>query len=75
MTVADPGFPRGDVNPRGGSTNLLFVNIFAKNCMEMKEIGSSGGTRIYRPPRPANAWYYLSSSNKFSVSSLTFPNF
>ena len=30
-------------NPRGGSTNLLFGKRFAKNCINMKEIGPRGG--------------------------------
>ena len=42
--VADPGFPRGGcVNSQGGYTNLLFLKIFAKNCMKMKEFGLRGG--------------------------------
>ena len=31
--------------PRGGCTNLLFGKIFARNCINMKEIVLGGGPR------------------------------
>ena len=41
--VEDPGFPiqgwGGCANPKRGGTNLLFDKIYAKNCIEIKEIG------------------------------------
>ena len=36
--VADLDFPE-DANPRGDSVNLLFVKIFCRNCMKIKEVG------------------------------------
>ena len=39
IAVADPGFPRRGRNHKGGSANLLFGQIFPKNCMKTKEIG------------------------------------
>ena len=41
LQVANPGFPGG--NPRGGCANLLFGQIFAENCMKMKEFGPREG--------------------------------
>ena len=39
----DPGFSRGDANPRGrGPANLMFGIICAENCVEMKEIRLRG---------------------------------
>ena len=45
--VADPGF-----SPGGASTPKIAIifQIFAKNCMKMKEFGPPGGTRPWRPP-------------------------
>ena len=31
-------FPDGGANPKGGRANLLFGQIFTKNCIKMKEI-------------------------------------
>ena len=51
ISVADPGFPRrGAANFQGGDANLLFNQIFPKNCMEMKEFGPRRGARPWRPP-------------------------
>ena len=44
--MMDPGLPAGrrnSVNPRVCGKNLLFSNIFAANCMKMKEIGPMKG--------------------------------
>ena len=38
FTVADPGFPRVNANPRGGA-NLLFGRIYAQNCVKMEKNG------------------------------------
>ena len=46
-SVVDPGFPRRGVSTPLGK-NLLFVKIFAKNCMKMKEIGPRGDVRNTR---------------------------
>ena len=44
FTVADPGFPRSwGANSHDGGANLLFVIMFPKNCMKMKEIEPGGG--------------------------------
>ena len=50
--MADPGFfPRG---VRQLPKVLLFFQIFAENCMKMKEFGppggGGGGARPWRPP-------------------------
>ena len=38
-TVADPIFPRGGTNCKGGGANLLFHPVFYRNCIKMKKIG------------------------------------
>ena len=53
--MADPGFPTGGANPREGCENVLFGNIFAENCMKMREIGLRGGTRPRATPGFATA--------------------
>ena len=49
LTVADPGFPQGGANPKGGCEKLLFGQFFPKNCMKLKEFGP-GGARPWCPP-------------------------
>ena len=49
-SVADPGFLTWVVPTRKGCTNLLFSNVFAKNCMKEKEIGPKVGSRITSAP-------------------------
>ena len=42
VIVADPVFPRGVApTPRWGDS-LLYCNIFAENCMKMKQIELNG---------------------------------
>ena len=43
--MADPWFSRRGwgSNPRAWDKNLLFDNIFAKDCMKMNEIGRGRG--------------------------------
>ena len=46
--VADPGF-----SPGGGAPTpkiAIIFQIFAENCMKMKEFGPQGGARPWRPP-------------------------
>ena len=45
--MADPGFPRQ-------GANVLFGQIFRKNCMKMKEIGrwGGGGGEVHIPSVP-----------------------
>ena len=47
--VADPGFSKG-----GGGTptpkSAIIFQIFAKNCMKMKEFGPPGGARVPGDP-------------------------
>ena len=38
LAVADLGFLREEVNPRGTGANLIFSKFFAKNCIKMKYI-------------------------------------
>ena len=55
--MADPGFPRrGGANFQGGGKNLLFGQIFPKNCMKMKEFGPrrGGHASLVPPLRSAN---------------------
>ena len=50
--MADPGFPQG-----GAPTPKIAIifQIFAKNCMKMKEFGPPGGARVPGAPlRSAN---------------------
>ena len=46
-SVADPGF-----SPGGAPTPKIAIifQIFAENCMKMKEFGPPGGARPWRPP-------------------------
>ena len=37
-TVVDPDFPEGWCQPQIGDANLLFDQMFAKNCMKINEI-------------------------------------
>ena len=37
-------FPDGEGQAREMCANILFDNIFAENCMKMKEIGPRGGS-------------------------------
>ena len=54
MTV--PGFLRAvSANCREGWANPLFCNIFAKNCMKVKEFGPRGGAGAWRPLKSATA--------------------
>ena len=46
--ISQTGGGGGGANPRVWGKNLLFCKIFAKNCMEIKEIGPKG--RPCRPP-------------------------
>ena len=48
LAVADPGFP-------GGGANLLFGQIFAKNCMEKIILLKGGGASLV-PPRSGSDW-------------------
>ena len=51
LSVADPGFPRGDAanSPEGRQYTIL--PKFPKNCMNMKEFGpGGGGARVPRAP-------------------------
>ena len=43
-SVVDPEFPirGGDANLQGGGANLLFGQIFPKNCKKLKKIGPRG---------------------------------
>ena len=45
-------FLRGSANPREGCADLLFVGaeVLGKNCMNMSEFGSIGGTSSLAPP-------------------------
>ena len=52
IPVADPRFPRRGRQLIRGYANLLFCNIFAKNCVKMKEFGRVGGGGDLRPWRP-----------------------
>ena len=45
----------GGANPRGGSKNLLFSKIFAKNFMENERICTERGSLV--PPGSANAYF------------------
>ena len=47
-------FPDGVTNPRWRNDNLLYCNIFAEKCVEMKEIGPRDGS-VPRTPRSATA--------------------
>ena len=40
--MVDPGFPGGGTNHRGEHQPIIW-QMFAKNCMKMKEIGLRGG--------------------------------
>ena len=42
FTVGDPVFPKGSANLRGGCADLLFGNIFDKNCIKVKEFRLRG---------------------------------
>ena len=51
---------RGGANFQGGDKNLLFGQIFPKNCMKMKEFGPRGGRASLAPPlRSANGYSHL----------------
>ena len=61
FAVTDPEFPRrgwGRTNSQGGGTNLLFGQIFPKNCMNMKEIGP-GRASLEPPLDPRMIWYAI----------------
>ena len=44
LTVADPGFPGGEVKRKGGHTNLIFDQKFPEICTQIIEIGPRGET-------------------------------
>ena len=47
LSVADPGFPRGEgANSPGGGRQHTILPNFPKNCMKLKEFGPSGGARV-----------------------------
>ena len=52
--MADPGIPRRGATIPEGSVNLLLGQIFAENCIKMKELGLRGGVHPYRELRSAN---------------------
>ena len=55
--VADPRFPRGGcAKCKGGGANLLFLPIFAKNCMKLKKFGPRGGARVPGAPPWIRQW-------------------
>ena len=77
ITVAGPEIPRrGGANPWNWGENLLFVNIFAKYCVKMKEIGPRLGQVSVvpppPPPRPIHQWIKTKMSCDKSV--LTVPS-
>ena len=39
VPVADPGFPEGDANCRGGGVQHTILPNFPENCMKSKELG------------------------------------
>ena len=41
-TVADPGFSEGGEQPLSSEQKPIIWQVFAKNCMKMKEIGPRG---------------------------------
>ena len=48
-------FPDGDTNFQGGGTDLLFCQMFHKNCMKTKEFLPRGGRDFLTSPlRSAN---------------------
>ena len=53
MPVADPGFPKGGGNSRGGCDNLLFRKIFCRKLHENERIWTERvTTRPLAPPPP-----------------------
>ena len=53
LTVADPGFPIGGVDPFGRHGPLMQV-LFSKNVCQNERIGSHRGCMPGMPPRSAN---------------------
>ena len=45
-------FPEGGANSQSGCAKPVILQIFAKNRLKMKEFGSRGGARPWRPPAP-----------------------
>ena len=43
-------FPEGEYQPLRRWTNLLFGNIFAENCMKIKETGPREGAHVPSAP-------------------------
>ena len=43
-------FPEGEYQPLRRWTNLLFGNIFAENCMKIKETGPREGEHVPSAP-------------------------
>ena len=39
---ADPGYPRGDANPKSGGPNLLCGHFFPENCMKFNKMRLRG---------------------------------
>ena len=62
--VADPGF-----SPGGAPTPKIGINfqIFAENCMKMKEFGP-GGARPWRPLRSANGEWRIQDFSEGATS-------
>ena len=51
-SVADSGFPIGDVDPLGGGVDLRHGRFLAKMYAKTKELGPIGGMHPARPPDP-----------------------
>ena len=50
-------------NSQSGRVNLLFCNIFAKNCMEMKEFWIPGAAHPWRSPPWIRQWLWSAFRN------------
>ena len=48
--MADPGFPRGGINPGGREPTCYLATAFAEKCMKMEEFGPGVGGRPCTPP-------------------------
>ena len=48
-SVANPGVPRRNANPKGGEGNLLLDQFFFRNCMNMNYYWPRGGVPLDQP--------------------------